>query len=60
MTKFGADTNSGYHGHLNTVWTGDYPADYIRFNLTVAAEREFKDFVVSPQEDLICLKQISG
>jgi len=41
MTEFGADTIAGYHGKPNVMWTEDYQADYIRFHLEVAAERNF-------------------
>jgi len=41
MTEFGADTIAGYHGKPNVMWTEDYQADYIRFHLEVAAERDF-------------------
>lgn len=41
MTEFGADTIPGYHGHPNVMWTEEYQADYIRFHLEVAAERDF-------------------
>lgn len=41
MTEFGADTIAGYHGKPNVMWTEDYQADYIRFHMEVAAERDF-------------------
>lgn len=41
MTEFGADTIPGYHAEQGIMWTEDYQADYIRFHLEVAAEREF-------------------
>lgn len=41
MTEFGADTIAGYHGKPDVMWTEDYQADYIRFHLEVAGEREF-------------------
>jgi beta-glucuronidase len=41
MTEWGADTIPGYHGHPNVMWTEEYQADYVRFHLKVAAEREF-------------------
>ncbi len=41
MTEFGADTIPGYHGHPSVMWTEEYQADYLRFHLEVAAEREF-------------------
>ncbi len=41
MTEFGADTIAGYHGRPAVMWTEEYQADYIRFHLEVAAEREF-------------------
>ncbi|MDX9952609.1 MAG: beta-glucuronidase [Anaerolineae bacterium] len=41
MTEFGADTIAGYHGKPDVMWTEDYQAQYIRFHLDVAAEREF-------------------
>jgi beta-glucuronidase len=41
MTEFGADTIAGYHGHPNVMWTEEYQADYMRFHLEVAAERDF-------------------
>lgn len=41
MTEFGADTIPGFHGKPDVMWTEDYQADYIRFHLEVAAEREF-------------------
>ena len=41
MTEFGADTIAGYHGKPDVMWTEEYQADYIRFHLEVAAEREF-------------------
>ncbi len=41
MTEFGADTVPGFHGHPNVMWTEEYQADYIRFHLEVAEEREF-------------------
>lgn len=41
MTEFGADTVPGFHGHPNVMWTEEYQADYIRFHLEVADEREF-------------------
>ncbi|HSN78606.1 MAG TPA: beta-glucuronidase [Anaerolineae bacterium] len=41
MTEFGADTVPGFHGHPNVMWTEEYQADYIRFHLEAADEREF-------------------
>ncbi len=41
MTEFGADTIAGYHGKPDVMWTEEYQADYIRFHLEAAAEREF-------------------
>jgi beta-glucuronidase len=41
MTEFGADTVPGYHGLPDVMWTEEYQAEYIRFHLEVAAEREF-------------------
>lgn len=41
MTEFGADTIAGYHGKPDVMWTEDYQAQYIRFHLEVAAERDF-------------------
>lgn len=41
MTEFGADTIPGMHGHPTVMWTEEYQADFIRFHLEVAAEREF-------------------
>jgi len=41
MTEFGADTIPGYHADQGIMWTEEYQADYIRFHLEVAAEREF-------------------
>jgi len=41
MTEFGADTIPGYHGKPDVMWTEDYQAQYIRFHMEVAAERDF-------------------
>lgn len=41
MTEFGADTVPGFHGKPDVMWTEEYQADYIRFHLEVAAERDF-------------------
>ena len=41
MTEFGADTVPGFHGLPDVMWTEEYQAEYVRFHLEVAAEREF-------------------
>ena len=41
MTEFGADTVPGFHGMPDVMWTEEYQAEYVRFHLEVAAERDF-------------------